>query len=171
MISYIWQFGLTLLVATPLYLLYKSFDSWTKTSIYLDKPNTQEALALRQKLTINAFERLTLLCERIQPDKLAQRLQSPTFDAKALSQAMIVAIQQEFDHNITQQIYVSDSLWSIISISKDEALFEILEADKTISSDAPSHLLTEYLMQQHSESKLNVALTALRTEAKKYIHV
>ncbi len=168
MMLYLWQLALTLLIATPLYLIYKTIESWSKQNP-ITTVNAGDQ-SFKHKLTLNAYERIALLCERMQPANLATRLQSPDLNAHALSQAMIVAIQQEYDHNITQQVYVSDQLWNIISLAKDEALYQIFESNHQVPGESPSHVLTEYLMKHKSESKLNIALTALRTEAKKYLN-
>lgn len=155
-------------ISVPLVLIYLQLKKLIPSDA---APLNPENEAAKQRLVINAYERLALLCERIQPDKLAQRLQSPQLTAQAMSQSMIVMIQQEFDHNITQQIFVSDSLWNIISIAKDESLFDIIETTSTLPSTAESRELTQLLMQTKTESKLNLALSAIRKEAKQYVKV
>ena len=96
---------------------------------YHSQQYDMEVLKFRQSeskntlpLKLQAYERLALLCERIRPAQLLIRLNSPNMTAKALRNAMLVAVQKEFEHNITQQIYVSDSLWKIITLSKDQVL-------------------------------------------------
>ena len=84
---------------------------------------------------------------------------------------MIIAIHQEFDHNITQQIYVSDELWNIITIAKDEAMYDIIQMTSTLPPDTPSQDLTQQLMQSRDQSKLNLALQAIRKEAKQYVKI
>lgn len=122
-------------------------------------------------LILNAYERLALLCERIQPGPLAMRLQTSQLNAQALSQAMIVAIQQEFDHNITQQIYISEKLWNIILLARDEAIYEIIQTAGELSPETEGKTLTQKLMEQRQNSSLNKALQAIRKEAKLYVKV
>lgn len=122
-------------------------------------------------LILNAYERLALLCERIQPGPLAMRLQTPQLNAQALSQAMIVAIQQEFDHNISQQIYISEKLWNIILLARDEAIYEIIHTAGELSPETGSGTLTQKLMEQRQNSSLNKALQAIRNEAKLHVKV
>jgi len=123
------------------------------------------------KTVLNAYERLVLLCERIQPDKLAIRLQSPQLTNHALSQAMIVAIHQEFEHNITQQIYISENLWNIICLSKDEVIFEIIQTSGELQPDSESRILTQKLLEKKQDSPLNHALKAIRKEAHVYAKI
>lgn len=120
-------------------------------------------------LILNAYERLALLCERIQPGPLAMRLQTNQLNAQALSQAMIVALQQEYDHNITQQIYISEKLWNIILLARDEAIYEIIRTAGELPPDTEGKILTQKLMEQRENSSLNKALQAVRKEAKLYV--
>ena len=158
-------------ITIPLLLIYKALHKSSgdlkEKSIVKDSDHQLE----RQKLIINAYERLALLCDRIQPDKLAMRLQNSQLTTQDLSQTMIVAIQQEFDHNITQQIFVSESLWNIISLAKDEALYQIIKISSTLQQDGPSKNLTEALMKIKDKSQLNTASAAIRTEAKNHVKI
>ena len=96
-------------------------------------------------------------------------MQSPTLNVQSLSQALIVGIQQEFDHNVTQQIFVSESLWSIITLAKEEALYEVMKATADLEPEEDSSQLTQLLLQKGDQSKLNIALQAIRKEAKNYV--
>jgi len=125
----------------------------------------------QRKLLINAYERLVLLCERIQPDKLAIRLQSPNLDAHALSQAMIVTIHQEFEHNITQQIYISENLWNILCLMRDEVIFEVIQISAELPPGSESRILTQKLLEKKQDSPLNKALIAIRKEAHQYVKI
>lgn len=156
-----------LIISIPIWLIFielKNFNRKDKILVPTD------AIAInKQKLQINAYERLALLCTRIQPDKLALRMQSPTLNVQSLSQALIVGIQQEFDHNVTQQIFVSESLWSIITLAKEEALYEVMKATADLEPEEDSSQLTQLLLQKGDQSKLNIALQAIRKEAKNYV--
>jgi hypothetical protein len=163
---------LAVTVTIPLILIYQAINKHTAANIVpLSSPAPSDLQAERQKLILNAYERLALLCDRIQPDKLAMRLQTPDLSAQELSQMMIVTIQQEFDHNITQQIFVSEPLWNILSLSKDEALYEIIQVLSTLSAHAPAKELTEALMKNKDRSSLNTAAVAIRTEAKDHVKI
>jgi len=123
------------------------------------------------KVVINAYERLILLCERIQPDKLAIRFQSPHLTAQELSQAMIVAVHQEFEHNVTQQIYISENLWNIICLTKDEVIFEIIQTTAELPPESEGRILTQKLLEQKQQSPINQALKAIRKEAHQYVKI
>lgn len=138
--------------------------------LYL-KENLNRVPGSHTGLILNAYERLALFCERIQPGPLAMRLQTAQLDAQALSQAMIVAIQQEFDHNISQQIYISEKLWNIILLARDEAIYEIIQTAGELSPETEGKILTQKLMELRHDSSLNKALQAIRKEAKLYVKI
>ena len=71
-------------------------------------------------IKLQAYERMAMFCERISLDNLSYRLSSHNIDAKSMSNAMLIAIQQEFEHNMSQQVYVSEKLWQIITMAKDQ---------------------------------------------------
>ena len=80
------------------------------------KSNQKQALPLK----LQAFERMTLFLERINPSSLLVRVTSINNDKVSYAQSLINTIDQEFEHNLTQQIYISEKCWSIIVASKNE---------------------------------------------------
>ena len=88
--------------------------------------------------------------------------------AQELRNAMLIAIQQEYEHNITQQVYVSEPLWEIIKIARDEAVnFVALVAEK-IDAKADSKELAQALfhfLNQRETTAGEKALLAIKKEA------
>ena len=78
-------------------------------------------------LRIQAYERLTLFCERINIMSLIMRLNNSEMESGALKNAMLISIQKEYEHNLTQQIYISDELWQMISLLKDNAIAAVTQ--------------------------------------------
>ena len=73
-------------------------------------------------LKLQAYERLSMLCERIAIPNLLLRIRKDGMTAGELQVSLLLAIQQEYEHNITQQVYVSGQLWEIIKMARDEAV-------------------------------------------------
>ncbi len=73
-------------------------------------------------MRLQAFERLILLCERIDLPDLVLRLKTPGTSSVALRAALLLAIQQEYEHNLTQQLYVSEELWDILMTAKNKTM-------------------------------------------------
>jgi len=71
-------------------------------------------------LQMQAYERLILYLERLQPDNLMMRSQKPGMSSRALHSAILRSIRQEYEHNMTQQLYVSESAWKLVLMAKDE---------------------------------------------------
>ena len=92
---------------------------------------TNDTLPLR----FQAYERLILFLERIKISSLVMRLKTPSTGADDLKNALMIAIQKEFEHNLTQQIYISEELWQIIELARDSTLNFIGEIYKKESTD------------------------------------
>ena len=119
-------------------------------------------------LRLQAYERLSLFCERISIPSLILRLRTEEMNAMELRMSMMLAVQQEFEHNITQQVYVSDQLWQIIKIARDDVVniinlvFNTLDAGTNAKEYAGA--LFQYLEQRQVIST-DKALIAIKKEA------
>lgn len=142
---------------------------------YLDKQYQVKLLKFKQKqhgvtipLRLQAYERLSLFCERITIPSLVLRLKQEDQNAAIFRVALLMTIQQEFEYNITQQVYVSDQLWQIIKISRDETVNIINGLAEKVDPKAPSKelagVLLKYVEAQPS-SALDKALIAIKKEA------
>ena len=70
-------------------------------------------------IQLQAYERMTLVMERINPSKLLIRITPTTDDKEMYVQKLIQSIEQEFEHNLSQQIYISEKCWSVLITSKN----------------------------------------------------
>ncbi len=70
-------------------------------------------------LKLQACERLIIFAERSDLKKLLLRIQPISDNVLAYSHLLIQHIEQEFEYNITQQIYVSETLWNIVETNKN----------------------------------------------------
>ena len=90
----------------------------------LKKEMQKKALPSR----LQAYERMTLFLERITPSKLLIRVTPTSSDKDSYESLLIHSIEQEFEHNLSQQIYVTDKCWSIITTSKNTTIQLIRKA-------------------------------------------
>lgn len=99
------------------YYLFQSYftDQQNVRRWLLQKENKKEIFPIR----LQAYERLTLLMERINPTQLLLRNAPLTNDKNEYERWITDQIQQEFEHNLSQQIYVSGECWSIIVTAKN----------------------------------------------------
>ncbi|WGD34205.1 hypothetical protein [Olleya sp. YS] len=82
------------------------------------KSLSKESLPVR----LQAYERLALFLERISPNKLLLRVAPLSSDKQAYEDLLIKNIEQEFEHNLAQQIYLSDNCWSVVNASKSATI-------------------------------------------------
>ena len=120
---------------------------------------------------MQAYERLILLTDRIALPNLIQRVSQPDLNAREMQSLLIHSIRQEFEHNITQQIYVSAEAWDAVRNYKEQNLLIINQVASYLPPDAAGldlnkHLL-ELLMQSPKASLQNIVSDALSYEAKK----
>ena len=170
-----WQLvlGLTIpsivvLVAT--YLMFKQYFAHQLQTYMLRSKKTREQITLPLKL--QAYERLLLLCERIELADLILRLKSPGASSGELRAALIMGIQQEYEHNLTQQLYVSDELWQIMLMAKNRTMDLISEASVTAGPGKPGEELVSALFQlvsQETQLPSQIAKRAIKTESALYL--
>ncbi len=127
------------------------------------KATTKQMVPLRAQ----AYERLTLFLERMQPSNLLIRVQAPSMKSMSLHRALIQTIRSEYDHNMSQQVYVSDEAWELINKAKDQLLTVINEQVRSVApnSDATEFgkLIIEASIEEH-KWMIDEALTLLKKE-------
>jgi hypothetical protein len=115
--------------------VYFLFDSYLKNQIKLKSLDLQaqskDSIVVAK---MQAYERLMLYCERINPYQMKLRLELPEMTGKQLAASMIIATMQEFEHNVSQQLYVSSTLWKILLTVKDQTLDIITQASNGLSA-------------------------------------
>lgn len=121
----------------------------------------QEVRVKNQNLRLQAYERMALFCERISIPQLLYRLNASHMTAAELRDSMLVAIQMEYDHNATQQIFVSTKLWKIISLTKDDTAYNIQRTAAELPENATGQELVLKLSELHSKSDYNASQKAL----------
>ena len=138
----------------------------------LDRQERQERLKLSAArlettlpLRLQALERLSLFCERISLQNLLLRVAPTGRTAPEFRAAMLMSIQQEYEHNITQQVYVSQGLWQIIKAGRDDLSEMItLAADAGGNGEAVARRLLAMAAERGGDP-LQTAQAAIRREA------
>lgn len=127
---------------------------------------------------LRAYERLALVLERTQPEALvmglSERLEAAGESLASLSimkmqQELLRTVRLEFDHNLSQQVYVSDETWAKIIGARDEmaafiSTMAIQMPKESTSMDYAKVLMTAY--RQNGETPHQIALEALKDEAR-----
>lgn len=124
----------------------------------------KETLPIR----LQAYERLALLSERLSLGNLLNRVKPISQDKNAYEDLLIKTIDQEFEHNLVQQIYVSNQCWNVIKTAKNTSISKIR---KTNMSDniTDAHKLRETLLRDlldQKNSPHDLALQMIKKEMK-----
>ena len=135
-----------------------------RRNFLLRKETQKEALPLR----LQAFERLTLFLERISLNKLLIRIKPTGKDPEKYSHKLIGIVEQEFEHNLAQQIYVSETAWKavvtsknlIVKIIRSTAAKEEIETAEQMREDILSNL-------SKNDGPTSAAISYLKIEVKK----
>ena len=145
------------------YLLFNAhFKDQQNTRRWLiQKDNQKTALPLR----LQAYERLTLLMERINPSQLVSRVNPISDDKNDYQNFIITQIEQELEHNLTQQIYVSEQCWAIVLTAKNATIQMIRLAaknEKVIDANSLRELIITDLLEKTAPS--SAALSFIKNE-------
>lgn len=101
-------------------------------------------------MRLQAYERITLFLERIDPNKLLVRVK-PFSDSKDDYENLLIKnIEQEYEHNLTQQIYVTPECWNLINAAKN-ATIHIIRQGTMHEKDGDVDKMRAYLLQNFME--------------------
>jgi len=116
-------------------------------------------------LRLQAYERLALFLERIDPAKLLIRITPQSSNKHDYEDYIVAQVEQEYEHNLTQQIYVSAECWNIITTAKNATIQTIRKTNMSERVDTANKLrevmLTDLFDKQSPSS---IALAHLKNE-------
>lgn len=122
------------------------------------------------RLKLQAYERLTILAERIGLKNLVSRFGQDGFTARQLQAALVEAVKTEYEYNISQQIYVSPKIWEAITNLKEQNIYIINQITTTLPAEASSKDLSRAIIQfldaDTNASLQSIVLQAISYEAK-----
>lgn len=127
----------------------------------IQRDASKNALPIR----LQAYERMALFLERINPSNLLIRIAPNSSDKMDYQNLVVLHIENEFEHNLTQQIYLSDECWTIITTAKNATIQMVRKAALNPEVDSANKLreavLNELLEKQ---SPSNNALAYIKNE-------
>lgn len=135
--------------AVAFYFFYThSRNEENRRKFQLVRENRKTALPVR----LQAYERMALFLERISPGKILFRVKPVNNDAGKYADLLIRSIEQEFDHNLAQQIYLTGDCWDYIKTAKNATIAIIRKASQRDEVNDPDKLreviLTSLMDQQ-----------------------
>ncbi|MCO5723451.1 hypothetical protein [Robiginitalea marina] len=117
----------------------------------LHKDSQKNSLPIR----LQAYERMALFLERITIPSLVVRVAPKTADKTEYENQLIRNIENEFEHNLSQQIYMTDECWNVIKAAKNTTIQVIRKTamgQQTDSADKLRELLLNESMERNSPS-------------------
>ncbi len=125
------------------------------------------------RLKLQAYERLVLFIERISPRQLIPRVYNPAMTVYDLQQAMVLSIRGEYEHNMSQQIYVSNNVWETVKNVKEQELNMVNRLSQTLNPEAPARDLHARIIEVTSQAvddlPTTVALKIINDEVKRVL--
>lgn len=118
-------------------------------------------------IRFTAYERLVLFLERISPDSLLVRLHDNSLTALQYHASLLVDIRAEFEHNVAQQIYVSDEVWEVTRNAKESIIQMINACAAKVPPEATAGQLAEVILtvyQTDENSATSLAISYLKHE-------
>jgi len=156
-------FVFTLVFCGVLFLL-KYYFSGKKEPLNPSAGNAQKIIL---PLRLQAYERIVLFLERINPSVLVMRLNRPELSATELQSLLLKTIRDEFEYNLSQQLYISLSSWEMIRNAKEETIRLINTTAGKMNEHAASADLVRAILEASLEKEklpVSVALEEVKKE-------
>lgn len=121
-------------------------------------------------IRLQAYERIILLLERITPDNLIMRLRRTNISAGEMQGILLKSIRDEYDHNMSQQLYVSEDAWELVKKSKEEIIQLINNTGAALKEDSNGIDLCRKILENASQIEkfpTIMAMQAIKSEVRK----
>jgi hypothetical protein len=135
---------------------------------FLEKETERKLVDLKTKnseivvpIRLQAYERMCLFLERIAPNNLLVRLNNTGFSAMEFQQVLLSEIRQEYNHNLSQQVYMSDEAWGSIKSAMEEVVMLINTSAAELKTEASSIDLARAVFDTIINQNLNPTANAL----------
>ncbi|MDR0364278.1 MAG: hypothetical protein LBH92_04595 [Bacteroidales bacterium] len=145
---------LALLIMFSFYALNKKLIKIMNKPVLKPQPPVTEALKQLVPMKVNAYERIILYVERIELEGLVMRTILPEMTAQQLQIILSQTIRQEFEHNLTQQLYVSELAWEQVRIARETILSLIGQAYSNVNISDNGTVLAKLLFAYTQDPEL-----------------
>ena len=127
----------------------------------------KEKQNLSLPIRLQAYERLALFLERISPEKLLIRIKPSGNNSTNYLNKLVLNVEQEYEHNLAQQIYITDDCWNAVVTSKN-AIAQMIRTAAANNKVNTAEELREKILKEsiENDSPTQVALSYLKNEVK-----
>jgi hypothetical protein len=155
------------------------FTAWLilDKTIKNDQEKRRQEIILQNSRTVTpiklqAYERIVLFLERISLESLIVRVSTPDMKATQLHSALLSTIRSEFEHNLSQQIYMSPQAWEVVRNARSGMIKIINTEAESMPVNAPAMVLSKQLLEKIMEldkEPTRVAIDYLKGEISRMI--
>lgn len=142
--------------------------AWMLLKAFLENEHKRRLLEMKMErqgmispVRLQAYERIVLLLERISPGSILMRVASPGMSAFQLQTTLIQTIREEFEHNLSQQIYVSSSAWELTRSAKEETIKLVNLAASRLNDGAGATELSTLILEMSMNQDRSASATAI----------
>ena len=133
--------------------------------------NGKKSQSVTLPLRLQAYERMALFLERIDPNQLVLRIHAAGLTISQEQNLLLMAIRSEFEHNISQQIYLSDAVWQRVCEAKSDIESIITTVAADYDKDADSREFAETLLSVAAEKPVvEMAIHILKADMQKWAY-
>jgi len=142
-----------------------------------DQDKRKQEMILQNSRTVTpiklqAYERIVLFLERISLESMLVRINSPGMSAAQLHSSLLTTIRSEFEHNLSQQIYMSPQAWEVVRNARSNMIkiinSEMEKMPKKATGMEFSKRLLETVMELEKEPT-RTAIEYIKAEASRMI--
>lgn len=140
-----------------------------KTILEIQKIQESEVRKVVTPIQLQAYERLVLFLERMTPNNLVLRCYQAGMTTQLLKDVMIQNIRDEFEHNLSQQLYISSQAWAYIKNAKEDMINTInsIQAKEGEPMTPTAFAGTLFELLAGKESQIELAQDFLKEEIQK----
>ena len=155
-------------------LYYYYYNKDKKESLPVATGGAENENIHSKQLRLQAYERLVILAERISLPSVISRNNEPSLGKRDMQQLLTAAIKQEFDYNLSQQIYVSPEACEPIRNLKEQNIHNLNQVATILPEDISgiemNKKIVEFIMNQPQGSMHTMVQEALSYEARKLMN-
>lgn len=129
------------------------------------RQNSSVVLPIR----LRAYERLVLFLERTTPESILMRFDFNGLSVLQLQQMLVKAVRDEYEHNLSQQIYVSHDAWLLVCNARESIVQLINSCAAQMKADAPAMELAQALLSTYAaaqDTPTQIAIDRIKNEVK-----
>jgi hypothetical protein len=158
-----------LAVGAACFLMARTFMDYEHKKARIQAQNAKLEIVVPARM--QAYERITLFLERISPETLIRRTLKVTLTARLFQSELMATIRHEYDHNISQQVYMSPAAWAMVKTATEETIRLVNVAGAKLPATAMAGDLAENILNitaQIGKFPTHIAIDNIKKEFAQY---